>query len=312
MAPKSARKGDRKANHPSPIPRTLTKDELFLATLRSGITDGNLFNTKLYTYSRRTPSAVDKPRPVYANEAALKHASDYFVSLFDWDFQEGRMSTEDYDYMSDSDLEDADEPASDLSDSCKERDTAKATKNQVDGTDDTSASVTPASEETVAVDRNEKSDRPKILETVAYKTLQSFVFWSLTGKISFAPLRSQSSAIHLQTESKMLKLYEPPPCSPKSMYRFAHMCEVEELKLLALEDLTSKLNHDNVLTELFSSFTTRYSEVQEAEVHALVHRLGLTQTVLGTLPMWTTKVASGELGPQSGDIVAKLVQKLAR
>lgn len=168
MAPKSARKGDRKANHPSPIPRTLTKDELFLATLRSGITDGNLFNTKLYTYSRRTPSAVDKPRPVYANEAALKHASDYFVScalsysvcwdisdiliarlgtVFDWDFQEGRMSTEDYDYMSDSDLEDADEPASDLSDSCKERDTAKATKNQVDGTDDTSASVTPASEE---------------------------------------------------------------------------------------------------------------------------------------------------------------------
>lgn len=80
LATKSKRPGGKKASHRTPIPRTLTKDELFLATLRSGITDGNLFDTKLYTYSRRTSSAVDKPRPVYANEAALKHVSDYFVS----------------------------------------------------------------------------------------------------------------------------------------------------------------------------------------------------------------------------------------
>lgn len=79
-AAKLPRPGDQKVKHPTPIPRSLTKDELFLATLRSGITDGNLFNTKLYTYSRRTSSVVDKPRPVYANEAALKHVSDYFVS----------------------------------------------------------------------------------------------------------------------------------------------------------------------------------------------------------------------------------------
>lgn len=52
--------------------------------------------------------------------------------------------------------------------------------------------------------------------------------------------------------------------------------------------------------------------MQEAEVNALVHKLRLTQAVLGAVPMWTTKVASGELGPQSGDVVAKLIQKLAR
>ena len=70
------------------------------------------------------------PRPVYANEAALKQASDYFVTstslqlprhhyrvsllttgtVFEWKFREGRESTDDYDYMSDSDMEDAEDP----------------------------------------------------------------------------------------------------------------------------------------------------------------------------------------------------------
>lgn len=65
---------------PLPLSRESTKDQLFLAALRSGITGGDLLNVELYTYTRRTSSGADTPRPVYANEVTLKHASDYFVT----------------------------------------------------------------------------------------------------------------------------------------------------------------------------------------------------------------------------------------
>ena len=65
---------------PPPLPRGTSKDQLFLAALRSGITGGDLLDVELHAYTRRTSSAVDMPRPVYANEAALKHASEYFVT----------------------------------------------------------------------------------------------------------------------------------------------------------------------------------------------------------------------------------------
>lgn len=68
------------ASIPPPLPRGASKDQLFLAALRSGITEGDLLDVELYAYTRRTSSAVDMPRPVYANEAALKHASEYFVT----------------------------------------------------------------------------------------------------------------------------------------------------------------------------------------------------------------------------------------
>lgn len=65
---------------PPPLPRESSKNQLFLAALRSGITGGDLLDVELYAYTRRTRSGVDMPQPVYANEAALKHASEYFVT----------------------------------------------------------------------------------------------------------------------------------------------------------------------------------------------------------------------------------------
>ncbi|KAI0728229.1 hypothetical protein C8Q72DRAFT_384723 [Fomitopsis betulina] len=304
-----------------PLSRETAKDQLFLAALRSGITGGDLLDVELYTYTRRTSSGVDMPRPVYANEAALKQASDYFVTMFEWKFREGRESTDDYDYMSDSDMEDAEDPGpgtvqsiatyvkgkDGVSDSGDGLDGVMPNKNELG----TGGTVIPGPSE---IDGQvETPESPfRVLDSVAYRTLQSFVFWSLTGQTSFAPLRSQSSSVHLQHNLKVAEPYDPPLCSPKSMYRFAHMCSVPELKKRALEDLISKLTPENILPELFSSLTSRYPEVQEAEIYALVNHIGLTSAVLGELPLWMSKLASKELGPRSADVMAALVQKIAK
>ena len=44
---------------PPPLPRGTSKDQLFLAALRSGITGGDLLDVELHAYTRRTSSAVD-------------------------------------------------------------------------------------------------------------------------------------------------------------------------------------------------------------------------------------------------------------
>ncbi|KZT65971.1 hypothetical protein DAEQUDRAFT_768457 [Daedalea quercina L-15889] len=324
-AAKKAKKGGSVSmvSIPTPIPRNSTKEEVFLTVLRSGIAEGNLLDTKLYTYTRRTPVGVDMPRPVYANEAALTNVSDYFVTLFQWDFQEGRMSTDDYDYMSDSDLEDAEEDDNSngwvsthglqtATLASLQKSPADGAAEVGDGTEETITAEVPTPAVTVDVGHHVVTvERPVVLETVAFKTFHAFVFWTLTGKVSFAPLRSQSSSAHLQYESKSRKPFDPPACSPKSMFRFAHMCGISELKKLALNDIVSKLAPDNVLTELFSSLTARYTEVLEAEVEALVKK-GLTQAVLSEMPHWMAKVATGSLGTQSGDVIAMLLQRLSR
>lgn len=56
------------------------------------------------------------------------------------------MATEDYDYMSDSDLEDVEEELAEEDGSSTMRQLAKATIKQVDGTDDAGASAAPTSE----------------------------------------------------------------------------------------------------------------------------------------------------------------------
>jgi len=169
------------------------------------------------------------------------------------------MSTDDYDYMSDSDLDNAED-------------------------DVTEHSKKPATEQGMSC------TRPVTEVDIPAPVLES-------------GMRSEPSSKHLEYQSKCKKPYDPPECSPKSMYRFAHLCGIDELKKEAVNDLTSKLTSSNIWIELFeSSLTTRYPEVQE---------IGLEPEVLGALPQWLTRLASGELGPQSGDVVAKLIQKIA-
>ncbi|KAF9441837.1 hypothetical protein P691DRAFT_682753 [Macrolepiota fuliginosa MF-IS2] len=54
------------------------------------------------------------------------------------------------------------------------------------------------------------------------------------------------------------------------MYRFADYADIPELKSLAKEGIRKNLTKVNVVTELFSSFTSKYQEIIELEVEFLV------------------------------------------
>lgn len=311
---------------PAPLPRSATKEEVLTASLQSAVSEGNFTDRAFYAYTRRRASGVvDSPRLVFANEAVLRSVSDYFATLLQWDTQEGHMSTDDYDYMSDSDLDDDDSEADEVGPGIthglptegSSRGAGKMKdKEAEDSPHETSGMVTPVVSETLSefampstkVATVAIANKPIALETVAFKTFRSFVIWSFTGKIAFTPLRSQPSSVHIQYHVKPPAPYGPSACSPKSMYRLAHMFGINELKKLAYDDLMTKLNPDNILVELSSTLTVRYTELQEAQVNMLIQK-GLTPAVLSTMPQWLAELSSSQ-GPQGMDVVALLIQKM--
>lgn len=142
----------------------------------------------------------------------------------------------------------------------------------------------------------------------SFYRIQAFVFYLLTGIVDFAPLRSQS--ITVARSATRTPQHQAPSCSPKSMYRLAHLYGIKELQALAIQDIASKISHENIVPELFSSLTARYPEIQQTEVNFLIDK-GFTAGVFAAMPTWISKVASGSLGRLSGDVLALLLQRLA-
>ncbi|KAH9832286.1 uncharacterized protein C8Q71DRAFT_269925 [Rhodofomes roseus] len=329
---------------PVPIPRTATREEVVSSSLQSAVTGGDFTNKVFYAYTRRTASGVvDRPHLIFANEAILRSVSDYFVTLFQWDIQDGHMSTDDYDYMSDSDLDDDNDevdadgrgtpheyldsqrvPESSQTATDGPSRLARGPREEAENSKTSTGIATPVLTEDSSTPPHTLPEstpsslvtavgpvrKPIPLETVAFKTFQSFVIWCLIGKIAFLPLRSQPPSVHMQYSMKSAGPYGPPPCSPKSMYRLAHTFGIAELKKLALDDIMTKITPDNILSELGSSLTIRYTELQEAEVNMLIQK-GLTPAVLSTMPRWLAEISSS-LGPPGLDIVALLIQKMAQ
>ena len=94
----------------------------------------------------------------------------------------------------------------------------------------------------------------------AYSTMCAVLLYLQTGHIKFAPLRSSHalSPDELVTKRKnslATSLDEhptlPPPVSPKSVYRLAHLLEREELQKLALDSFASDLTISGAADELF-------------------------------------------------------------
>ncbi|KAI0365612.1 hypothetical protein BV20DRAFT_972855 [Pilatotrama ljubarskyi] len=92
----------------------------------------------------------------------------------------------------------------------------------------------------------------------AYRTAwRAFVFYAYTRRVAFASLRSQGLAFAPTDDADDGS--QLPICSPKSMYRLAVKYGNAELQFLAKNDIWSKLSTQNVLPELFSTFTAHQS-----------------------------------------------------
>ncbi|KAH9847627.1 hypothetical protein C2E23DRAFT_848045 [Lenzites betulinus] len=136
--------------------------------------------------------------------------------------------------------------------------------------------------------------RPRsiVVTDIAYRTWRAVLFYAYTHRIAFSPLRSQGvNLAPVDDENDPAQL---PICSPKSVYRLAVKYGHTELQQLAMSDIWSKLSTQNVLTELFSSFTSRYPAIQEMELNYVGVYIKHPDIIV-RLPAWTDRFARGEL-----------------
>ncbi|KAI0645431.1 hypothetical protein C8Q79DRAFT_692725 [Trametes meyenii] len=152
-----------------------------------------------------------------------------------------------------------------------------------------------------------RKGRVVFVEDFAYRTWEAFIFYAYFGRVTFAPLRSQEKLYSTVRTNP----FEPPPCSPKSMYRLAEKYGVEHLKALALEDLGSKMTTRNILVELFSPFTVTYNTVQAAELRYL-HSQVAQEDLLQDLARWLGYLEEGKLPRGSAAIFHQLLLKNVR
>ena len=101
----------------------------------------------------------------------------------------------------------------------------------------------------------------------------------MTGHIEFSPLtspletRSQDVTGTCRTilDNHILKqLPMPPPVSPKSVYRLAHLLQREELQRLALDAISTNLTIEGAARELFSPVSIAYAEVKKVLLDYIV------------------------------------------
>jgi hypothetical protein len=100
---------------------------------------------------------------------------------------------------------------------------------------------------------------------------RALVIYLYRGDISFRPLKSDRRPLILSAKTRMDNSVDKSggatlPCSPKSMYRLADRFGLQELKILSFKAIISGLTEGNIAHELFSKFTSKYSEIQEDEI----------------------------------------------
>ncbi|TFK54297.1 hypothetical protein OE88DRAFT_1806055 [Heliocybe sulcata] len=296
-------------------------------SLSRSITSGSFMDTRFFAYSRRQRSGrVDWPRPVYASSTLLKENSPYFQALLSKEgfsessltpfdnssLRDDQLFVDEYDYESDSDLED------ELPDEANVPQESKAgmlpPEPQVEETGIGGDSVlVNTSEEHHSIDIGEESiAQPGLLrgrlgctvfvKDAAHKTFCALVHYLYTGKIRFARLTSENPPDEVASETA--DAWRPPPCSPKSMYRLADELGLEALKQLAFDAIQSSISENNIIPETFSKFTSLYDEVQKMEVN-LLSKMRQKPLVQEQYTRSVKKIAEGEL-PHSAPILASI------
>lgn len=107
-----------------------------------------------------------------------------------------------------------------------------------------------------------------IVRESSYTTYSAVIVWVQSQYISFAPLSStfaspvEEHLNHLSTFTQDEPLL-PLPSSPKSIYRLAHLLELDNLRYLALESFKNQLTVENPAVELVSDFSRFYYEAQK-------------------------------------------------
>ncbi|KAF9445918.1 hypothetical protein P691DRAFT_709568 [Macrolepiota fuliginosa MF-IS2] len=234
-------------------------------------------DTKLYLYSARVGGRVRRPKALFGNSQLLGSSCSYFNDLlFENDFRGGvpcdlygedtevikKLADSGYGYDSDSDLESiySDEDI----DEGEEAGHDGVSSDKDNGVENAPTSRTHP---TVGI---RAAGLAHAINGTAYKTVKAYIMYIYTNTIEFGPLwstrKSGRSDSPLEQDSDLGRIR----CSPKSMYRFADFANIPELRERAKEGIKQNLTEQNIVTELFCSFTFKYPEIIEMETDFLV------------------------------------------
>ncbi|TFK54037.1 hypothetical protein OE88DRAFT_1732760 [Heliocybe sulcata] len=151
-----------------------------------------------------------------------------------------------------------------------------------------------------------------LVRHVAFKTWRAFLFFLYTEKASFnAQLSSDHNAeedINHDAGPSSGETVESIPCSPKSMYRLANLTGMEKLQDRSLEAITSRLNEANIVPELFSRLTSSCPKVERMEMDFLQEHL--TAEVTQRLTEKVRKAFTPEFS-HCTNVIADVVKLLA-
>ncbi|THH29719.1 hypothetical protein EUX98_g4490 [Antrodiella citrinella] len=291
--------------------------------LADSIHNVDFADTVYYLFSSHLPSGkVGKLQPIFANSHVLKAAGQHFRGQLSAGFQRHHdlpVDIGDYDYEDDSDLEDSEEVLTHDDVEFLSAGSSTSVLSVKDKDSDSSSSLVDRAESLtlgtsklpVPADAN-RFKHVVVVTDVAATTWCALMFYIYTGKIEFAPLRSEG----VEKREEFFSKYGRNPfalkaCSPKSMYRLADIVGLDDLKLLAFEDIQSKLYSTTILTEAFSLFTSRFPQIMEAEVKSVCD-LPPTSLVMRRLEEKMSQIVRGDLPCAQAVVMALLKQLLRR
>ncbi|KAF5359477.1 hypothetical protein D9756_003556 [Leucocoprinus leucothites] len=248
------------------------------AALQQSLEAASFVDSKFYLFSSKLRGRPARPRAVFAKSTLLIDRSAYLRDLLSemtpenstpCDLREdvieeiNKLDADAFDYEHDSDLEDDTE--------------------DVDGPTINGEKITPTSQSPLATTpRGQPSKqqskplghvqdgRAFAINGTAYKTWKAFVYYTYTNKIHFNELKSQRGGVSSTSSADFTPGPNDVSCSPKSMYRFADSANISKLKSMAKAAILKGLSELNIVTELFSVFTSRYREIIELEVDFLL------------------------------------------
>ncbi|KAF8193547.1 hypothetical protein K438DRAFT_835820 [Mycena galopus ATCC 62051] len=292
-----------------PLPRDTRADAALAATVRGE----DMVDVKFYVYTRRGvdpsgASLVMRPQPLFAKLSLLrKHSDDLDTYLLgisgmagfaesrmvDLDLDDPPEEFDNYDYISDSDLDSDDEDPS-VANPDGEPSYATPFRSRPRSSSPVrtpspefvpsfrpvpDSPATPArsplrisSPESVPLPLSGPSTpagvRPGrrmghrvVVTGHAFRTWHALLVYLYTKKIEFQTCKSFGLPENSPSET--------PRCSAKSMYKLADRFGLDDLKALAIASVRSQLSAQNIVHETFSAFRSLYPEIQDIEVEFL-------------------------------------------
>ncbi|EKM49895.1 uncharacterized protein PHACADRAFT_131778 [Phanerochaete carnosa HHB-10118-sp] len=277
--------------------------------LAASISTGSFIDTAYYLFSRRTAEGrVGHPLAVYASSRVLKAAADHFDAQLSGGFStddEIPVATADYGYESDSDLDEGEIVEHDF----EEVASGSKGKGKAFQIDEANFDLTALSLREEAVRRGVKNSL--FIPDVAAVTWHALVFFIYTGKIYFAPLRSNGLQAHRLACGEHNSAHPdfPSLCSPKSMYRLADMVGLPILKAFAEQEIHRQLSLECVTSELFSHFSATYPDILTAQLQ-FVYDSGRMAQIMQKIQRHVASVVSGQM-PHAETVLSALLSTLS-